>query len=734
MAKNLVIVESPAKARTIGRYLGRAYTVKPSLGHVRDLPSGRLGVNVEDNFEPKYVVSKDKKDLVKELNKLLEDATTLFLATDPDREGEAIAWHLSQALKVGDRTVKRVVFHEITEPAIKEAFTHSRDINLHLVNAQQARRILDRLVGYKLSPLLWKKIRGGLSAGRVQSAALHILVDREREIEAFVPQEYWKLVADLEKTHINGKRQVYKFPATLTGTKGAKKKLEITNQAQATQIVRDLEGAVYTVVSVTKKETQRKPTAPFTTSTLQQEAWRKLRFSASRTMALAQQLYEGLPVGTEGTLGLITYMRTDSPVVSAGAIQETRTFVRAKYGKEYLPKEARLYTARSKGAQEAHEAIRPTGVGRTPAEMKQYLEPAQFRLYELIWKRLVASQMANAIFDATAVDIGAARRGAGAKSYIFHATGSVQKFAGFLLLYVEGKDTTDDDDAGILPPLEKDETLTLLGLDPQQKFTQPPPRFTEATLVKALEEAGIGRPSTYAPIMSTITERGYVKKEAGTLKPQQLGMLVNDLLQESFPNIIDAQFTAHMEEELDEIARGEKAWVPVLEEFYSPFDKALVTATENLPKMPETTDEVCDVCGKPMVIKSGRFGLFLACSGYPECFRTNAEGKNVANTKPLLVKMGVKCPLDAGELVEKRARKGNVFYSCANYPNCTFAMNLKPIPEPCPNCGGLLGAFPRGGVKCTKCEYKGRRPRSGAQADGQEQGQEQEQPLVAVGA
>lgn len=732
MAKNFVIVESPAKAKTIGRFLGRSYTVKSSLGHIRDLPEGRLGVDVEQDFEPKYVVPKDKKSLVKELNEALADATTVYLATDPDREGEAIAWHLTQAMKIGQKPVKRVVFHEITEAAIKEAFQHPRDIDIDLVYAQQTRRILDRLVGYKLSPLLWKKIRGGLSAGRVQSAALRMIVDREREIEAFVPEEYWKLVAELSKQASNGKQKQSRFFATLTGLKGTKKKLEVHSKAEADQVLVELNGAGYRVASVATKETQRRPTAPFTTSTMQQEAWRKLRYTAQKTMRVAQQLYEGLSVGAEGSLGLITYMRTDSPVVSPTAIHEARAFIKQEYGKEFVPKEHRVYTARAKGAQEAHEAIRPTSVPRTPASIKQYLDTAQFKLYELIWKRFVASQMNNAVFDATAVDIDAAPAaldgGRPRRTYVFHATGSVMRFPGFLKLYSEGKDSEDDADSGALPALEQGEAVDLLNLDPQQKFTQPPARFTEATLVKALEENGIGRPSTYAPIISTIQGRGYVKKDAGALRPEDLGFLVNDLLRESVPEIIDAKFTAGMEEELDEVARGEKQWVPVLREFYGPFDLALQTAIERLPKTPQTTDEVCEACGKPMVVKKGRFGLFLACSGYPEC---QVKGKS---TKPLQIKVGVKCPDDGGEIVEKRSKKGNVFYSCANYPNCKFATSLRPIPEPCPQCGGLLGAFPRGGVKCTKCDYKGRRPqRQQTEGDETPQASAPSEPVGAKG-
>ena len=714
MAENLVIVESPAKARTIGRFLGPKYAVMSSLGHVRDLPGGSLGVDVEKGFSPQYVVPKEKKNLVKEINQAVADASTIYLATDPDREGEAIAWHLLEAADMKRKPVRRVVFHEITEPAIKEAFNQPRDIDLDLVGAQQTRRILDRLVGYKLSPLLWKKIRGGLSAGRVQSAALRMLVIREREIEAFVPKEYWRLVADLAKKGTNGKKQG-KFSAILSSVKGVKGKLEVKSKDEADAVLKDIQGASYTVSSVTKKETQRRPTAPFTTSTLQQEAWRKLRYSADRTMRIAQQLYEGIAIGNEGGLGLITYMRTDSPTVSAGAIQEARSFVTKEYGERYVPPQPRAYTARSKTAQEAHEAIRPTSMARTPQSIKQHLEPQQLRLYELIWKRMVASQMANALFDSASSQIESAAPAA-AKQYIFQASGSTMKFAGFLVLYSEGSDEEQEEE-GALPPLDKGELLDFLGLDPQQKFTQPPPRYSDASLVKALEENGIGRPSTYAPTISTIQQRGYVKKDSGHLLPVKLGMLVNDLLQESFPTIIDAKFTAQMEEDLDKIAQGKKEWLPFLKEFYGPFDEAVDTATTTLPRMDEPTDEVCDVCSRPMVIKKGRFGLFLACTGYPEC----------KTTKPLQIKVGVKCPEDDGELLEKKSRKGKTFYACANYPNCTFATSLKPIPEPCPQCGKLLTAFLRGGVKCTACDYKGRRPRAQSGDQQTEETEESEQ-------
>ncbi len=701
MPKNLVIVESPAKAKTIGRFLGRDFDVKASLGHVRDLPQGKMGIDVEHDFEPEYVVPEAKSSLVKELNAALKGVSEVYLATDPDREGEAIAWHLTQAAKMEGKPVRRVVFHEITKPAIEEAFQHTREIDADLVSAQQTRRLLDRLVGYRLSPLLWKKVRGGLSAGRVQSAALRMVVDREREIEAFVPTEYWHIVAELEKKSQNGSKQRNLFKAQLASLKGEKGKLEVGNQQQADAIHRDLDGASYSVGSVARRETQRKPTAPFITSTLQQEAWRKLRFSGRRTMALAQQLYEGLSIGAEGGIGLITYMRTDSPTVSTGAVQEARELIYKKYGAEFVPASPRSYKARAKGAQEAHEAIRPTSAWRTPADMKAHLNADQNKLYTLVWNRMVASQMANATFDSTRVDIEASGP-ASARTYVFRANGLVQKFAGFLALYQESSDTDDEDEGGALPPLEQGEALDFHNLDLQQKFTQPPARYSEATLVKALEENGIGRPSTYAPIITTIQERGYVKKDGGALKPESLGMIVTDLLRERFSDILDMNFTAKMEEGLDEIARGEKDWVPFLRDFYSPFDVAVQSATETMERRDEPTDEVCEKCERPMVIKKGRFGLFLACSGYPEC----------RNTRPHLTKIGVPCPEDGGEMVQRRSRKGKFFYGCANYPNCTFAMPLRPIPEPCPQCGGLLGAFQRGGVACSKCDYKGKRPRA----------------------
>ena len=712
MAKNLVIVESPAKARTIGRFLGSDYTVKASLGHVRDLPGGKLGVDVDDGFAPTYVIPKDKRPVIKELNEALRDAEVVYLATDPDREGEAIAWHLREAAKIGDKPVRRVVFHEITEAAITEAFDHPREIDADLVNAQQTRRILDRLVGYKLSPLLWKKLRGGLSAGRVQSVALRILVERERQIQAFVPAEYWRIIAELAKEETNGQSKKNAFKATLASVKGQKGKLEVKNEAESQEVLKNLEGASYTVSKVQRRETQRRPTAPFITSTLQQEAWRKLRYSARKTMSVAQQLYEGLALGSEGGVGLITYMRTDSPVVSEAAIREARRYIKRKFGADFVPPAARGYKAKSKGAQEAHEAIRPTSAGREPASVKSHLTNDQFRLYDLIWKRMMASQMANAVFDATSVQV-EGQGPASPQAYVFTTSGSVQKFAGFLALYSEGKDVEEEEESGALPPLSQGEVLRLRRLDPQQKFTQPPARFTEASLVRALEENGIGRPSTYAPTISTVVDRGYVKKEGGSLVPQTLGFMVNDLLKEGFPDILDLKFTAQMEEGLDEIARGDKPWVPFLDGFYGPFDQAVASANERLQRQDEPSDETCDLCSKPMVVKKGRFGLFLACTGYPEC----------KGTKPIQTKVGVPCPDCGGDIVQKRSRKGKTFYGCGTYPACTFASNLRPIPEPCPQCGGLLGAFPRGGVRCSKCEYKGRRPKS---KESPEEGEEAE--------
>ncbi|MBE0415491.1 MAG: type I DNA topoisomerase [Dehalococcoidia bacterium] len=691
MSKGLVIVESPAKAKTVSRMLGGGYRVKASIGHVRDLPERRLGVDVKGGFAPHYEVPYEKRAVVKEIKEAAKHASSVYLATDPDREGEAISWHLVQAAELDSAPVKRVVFHEITKEALEEAFRYPREIDMALVNAQQARRILDRLVGYKISPLLCQKVRRGLSAGRVQSAALKMIVDRERQIEGFVPVEYWSIDAELEK--VADKRS---FIATLLGFMGGRK-IEIGNEKEAKRIVAELEKASYAVDKVRKKEVARQPAPPFITSTLQQEAWRKLRFTAKRTMAIAQQLYEGLPIGEEGAVGLITYMRTDSVKVAPSALEETRVYIKQKYGADFLPPKPRIFAKKAKGAQEAHEAIRPTSVKREPTSIKGYLNRDQFRLYELIWKRMVSSQMSPALLDTTSVDIEAK----GEKAYLLRATTSVIKFPGFTILYIEGKDEEDEAQKGALPELAEGERLKLLGLLPEQHFTQPPPRYTEATLVKALEERGIGRPSTYAPILSIVQERGYVARDGGRFCPLELGFLVSDILCEHFPDIVDLGFTAQMEEGLDRIAQGEREWVPFLEEFYNPFEKMLQMARQKMAKVKiadEPVDETCTQCGRPMVIKSGRYGRFLSCSGYPEC----------KNRKPLLIKIGVKCPKCGGELVVRQSRKKRTFYGCSRYPDCDFTTGDKPISQPCPECGGLLVMRGKKMVKCTSYEFSGR--------------------------
>ncbi len=714
MAKNLVIVESPAKARTVGRFLGRNYIAKASMGHVRDLPQGKMGVEVDDNgFHPTYVVVPDKKKVIQELAEASREAETVYLATDPDREGEAISWHLLKAARIDESKARRVVFHEITQKAIREAFAHPRELDYHLIEAQQARRILDRLVGYRLSPLLWGKVRRGLSAGRVQSVALRLVVDREREIQAFVAEEYWTIEATLAKHPQDGGEPGQPFKAMLHAIKGQDGKLNIPDGQRAGEIVADLDGASYYVESVRRRETRRSPSPPFITSTLQQEASQKLRFSARKTMMVAQQLYEGLPIGDEGSVGLITYMRTDSTNVSQEALREAAQYIRGKFGPEYAPRTPRRYTRKVKGAQEAHEAIRPTSIAREPEFIRQYLDTDQFRLYELVWKRMVASQMTDAVFDSTTVEVAADSRVSGTQ-YAFRASGSVLKFPGFRVVYMEDAENGADDEArdtGPLPELARDDPLDCLGLTPEQHFTQPPPRYTEATLIKALEEQGIGRPSTYAPIIATIQDRNYVEKDRGRLVPTKLGFAVTDLLTAHFPDIMDVGFTARVEEGLDEIARGERQWVPMLQDFYQPFQQALEKAMKEAERVPrelidEETDEVCEKCGRPMVIKTGRFGRFLSCSGFPEC----------RNSRPLLNKTGVECPQCGGELVERkqRGKGGKRFYGCSNYPTCNFAVNQRPLPQPCPECGKLLVASGRSGARCTSCQYKGPVPESEA--------------------
>lgn len=687
----LVIVESPAKAVTVGRFLGSGFTVRASMGHVRDLPDDKLGVDPDSDFSPHYQIMKDKKTVVADLKKLGADASSIYLATDPDREGEAISWHLLEAAGWTNKPIRRVVFHAITPEAIKEAFENDRDIDMRLVNAQQARRILDRLVGYQLSPLLWKKVQRGLSAGRVQSVALRLVVDRDKEIDIFVPVEYWTLDALLQPEGASA------FTASLHSLVG-EKKIELSDQLSATHIVADIERSAFKVDAVTKREVKRRPAAPFITSTLQQDAARQLRYPARRTMSIAQQLYEGIDIGAEGSVGLITYMRTDSPVVTPSAIEEAREYISQRWGKEYVPDKARSYTSRSKVAQEAHEAIRPTGMARSPEDLRGYLSNDQFRLYDLIWKRMIASQMSDAVLDSTQVSI--VVNGESGQAYEFRVSGSVLKFPGFRTLYIEAKDegAPDDDQDKQLPQLVEGQVLSTQELLPEQHFTQPPPRYTEASLIKSLEERGIGRPSTYAPIISTIVDRQYVNRERTSMKSTMLGQVVSKQLTDHFPNIMDLDFTAQLEEQLDEVANGQQEWIPLLDDFYGPFKKALDAAQENMERIrvEEPTDEVCEVCGRPMVIKHGRFGPFMSCTGFPEC----------KNSKPLLKKTGVFCPEDGGELVERKG-KGRTFYGCTNYPKCAFTVSRRPLKIACPECEGLLLAAGRDQASCSNCDWKG---------------------------
>ena len=700
----LVIVESPAKARTIGKYLGRGYTVKASMGHVRDLPKSTLGVDVDDNFAPTYLVPRDKTKLIKELKESVQSAREIYLATDPDREGEAIAWHLIQATGAETKPVHRVVFYEITPEAVGEAMAHPRGIDPDLVDAQQARRVLDRLVGYKVSPLLWKKVKRGLSAGRVQTAALRIIVEREREIDAFDSVEYWSIDAELAKQRAGGPGPQDIFRAGLHRVQG--KKVQLDNAEQTDAVLAALDGASYRVADVTRKEVQRRPSAPFTTSTLQQEASRKLGSGVRRTMQIAQELYEGVDLGASGTQGLVTYMRTDSTNVAASAQMAARDEIARRYGPEFVPEKPPVYSRKAKGAQEAHEAIRPTSPHRDPASVKPFLSAPQFRLYQLIWQRFIASQMRPALLDQTVVDIAAGRPEQIARPdnppFLFRATGLVVKFPGFMAVYQAGRDegdAADELEKGALPPLATGEDLDLLRLLPEQHFTQPPPRYTEASLVKALEERGIGRPSTYAPTIATVLARGYAAVEERKLVPTELGLIVNDLLVEHFPRVFDVGFTSQMEEELDEIASGERAWVPTLREFYGPFVESLARAEQTMERVrikDEPAGEDCEICGRPMVIKLGKFGKFLACSGFPEC----------RNARPLLQRVGVRCPTcGEGDVVERRSKKGRTFFGCERYPACDFVSWNKPVDRPCPNCGNayLVEAGRRGQDKCPSC-------------------------------
>jgi DNA topoisomerase I len=686
----LVIVESPAKAKTVGRFLGKGYTVRASVGHVRDLLKSQLSVNVENNFEPKYRVPNEKKEVVKEIKKLAQKAEEIYLATDPDREGESISWHLMEAAQIDPDRAKRVVFHEITAPAVAEAFSNPRDINMDLVNAQQARRVLDRLVGYSISPILWEKVRGRLSAGRVQSVALRLIVEREREVEDFKPVEYWSIHAELK--HADAKSSFVAKLARLDD-----KEPELPNEETVKPVLIDMETAVYTVTKVKRGEKKRKPLGPFTTSTLQQEASLKLGFPAKRTMALAQGLYEGQDVGEGVATGLITYMRTDSMNVSTIAQAEAREYIQGKYGGDFLPPESPIYKTKSAGAQEAHEAIRPTSVMRDPEKVKEFLDPAMFKLYRLIWQRFVASQMESAVFDTLQVEVTGKTQ---AHEYLLRASHMTVRFPGFLAVYEEAKNedakSEEEEDVKIPSGIAEGQEQELVHLIPEQHFTQPPPRFNEASLVKTLEENGIGRPSTYAPTISTIQQRGYVERVDKRLIPTETGIQVNDLMVAYFPEVVDYGFTAHMEEDLDKIADGEMVWTDAMREFYGPFAEDVKKAQVEIPvtkSEPEPIGRNCPTCSRELVIRYGRFGKFISCSGFPEC----------RYTEPWLEKIGVSCPQDGGDLVERRTRKGRTFYGCVNYPNCDFTSWKKPLAKPCPKCGGMLVIANKREAQCINC-------------------------------
>ncbi|MBQ7384985.1 MAG: type I DNA topoisomerase [Ruminococcus sp.] len=687
---NLVIVESPAKAKTIKKYLGKDYEVIASMGHVRDLPSARLSVDIKKNFAPKYEIIKGKEKLVDELKKLASKSDKVYLATDPDREGEAISWHLAYILGLDMNDANRVEFNEITKTGVENGMDNPRAVNIDLVNAQQARRILDRLVGYKLSPFVSQKIRRGLSAGRVQSVAVRIIVDRENEIRAFVPEEYWSIDAKLIP---KGARKA--FSASFYGSEDGKK-IEIKSKEQADKILADLEGADYVVTKVKNGTRKKSPVPPFITSTLQQEASRKLSFQSRRTMRVAQELYEGVDIDGIGATGLITYMRTDSLRISNDAMNEAASFITEKYGKNYLPSKPRFFKSRN-NAQDGHEAIRPTSVNLTPDKVKNNLTTDQYKLYKLIWERFLASQMADSIQKTTQVDITA-------NNYLFKASGYRVDFDGFTVLYVESKDEAEAKTSE-LPPLDKDMPLKLKEITPNQHFTQPPARFTEASLIKALEEYGIGRPSTYAATITTIVSREYVKREGKTLHPTELGEALSNLMKERFPKIVNVKFTAQMEQDLDTVENGDVEWVELLDTFYGDFEKTLKKAKADMEGVKiqlkeDQTDIVCDKCGKLMVVKVGRYGKFIACPGWPEC-------KNII---PYTEKVGVSCPDCGSDIIVRRTKKGKIFYGCSSFPKCNFMSWNEPTSEKCPQCGGML--FKKKGKKetlyCSKegCGYE----------------------------
>nr|WP_249663652.1 type I DNA topoisomerase [Staphylococcus pasteuri] len=684
MADNLVIVESPAKAKTIEKYLGKRYKVIASMGHVRDLPRSQMGVDTEDNYEPKYITIRGKGPVVKELKKHAKKAKKVFLASDPDREGEAIAWHLSKILELEDSKENRVVFNEITKDAVKDSFKHPRGIEMDLVDAQQARRILDRLVGYNISPVLWKKVKKGLSAGRVQSVALKLVIDRENEIRNFKPEEYWTIEGEF-------RYKKSKFTAKFLHYKNKPYKLNKKDDVE--KITAALDGDEFEITNVNKKEKTRNPANPFTTSTLQQEAARKLNFKARKTMMVAQQLYEGIDLKKQGTVGLITYMRTDSTRISDQAKSEAKNYIIDKYGNEYVSK--RKATGKQ-GDQDAHEAIRPSSTLRTPDDMKPFLTRDQHRLYKLIWERFVASQMAPAILDTIALDVTQ-------NDIKFRANGQTIKFKGFMTLYVETKDDQDSEKENKLPKLEQGDKVTATQIEPAQHFTQPPPRFTEARLVKTLEELKIGRPSTYAPTIDTIQKRNYVKLDSKRFMPTELGEIVYEQVKEYFPEIIDVEFTVNMETLLDKIAEGDTNWRKVVGDFYNSFKQDVERAEEEMEKIEikdEPAGEDCEVCGSPMVIKMGRYGKFMACSNFPDC----------RNTKAIVKTIGVKCPTcKDGDVVERKSKKNRIFYGCSNYPECEFISWDKPIGRDCPKCNHYIVEKKKGRssqVTCSNCDYK----------------------------
>ena len=692
MAKKLVIVESPAKSKTIGKFLGSDYEITASFGHVRDLPNKKLGVDIENNFEPSYTNMRDKSKVLTKIKSLVKESEEIYIATDPDREGEAIAWHIIHAAKMPEAKVRRIVFNEITETAVQSAITNCRDVNMKLVDAQQARRVLDRLIGYKLSPVLSKKIRRGLSAGRVQSVAVKIVCDREAEIDAFEPEEYWviTLTADTEK------KETLELKLFAEGS--ADSKLEVNNEKDATKIVASLEKAAYSVDSITTKAIRRNPAPPFITSTLQQEASRKLNWSAKKTMMIAQQLYEGLEIDGE-PVGLITYMRTDSTRLSDDAKSAAKSFIIDKYGEEFWAKEAKKQK-KNKNTQDAHEAVRPSYLEHSPDKLKATIATDHYKLYKLIWDRFLASQMTQAVYDRTTVIV----KGASDKDYFLRVTGNVLVFEGFTAVYMESKDDAkDDEERGTLPKLAEKETLTKKEVDAEQKFTQPPSRYTEASLVKTLEEKGIGRPSTYAPTISTIQDRGYVDKEGKSLFPTDLGKLVNSKLEAFFQNIIDSKFTADMETKLDEIMEGKHTWQTVVGDFYGPFSEKIDIAYKEMEKVntDRPTDEKCELCSHDMVIKAGRFGDFMACTNFPEC----------KNTKSMARELDIPCPKCKEPIIEKKTKRGKVFFGCSGFPKCKFATWNEPIQGPCPSCNFpvlQLKQLKGGKVQkiCDECETK----------------------------